>query len=329
MKTIALTGPYNDVTRATLHKHVPEGFRLIDVPSQADYALLKEADYMIIRTLNLGKADLQDAPKMRLVQKWGAGYDMIDVAGIAELDIPVAICTGVNAPPVAEMAVLHMLALYRHFTALGEKLRKGIWAKDTYSARAFMLKGKKVGIIGLGNIGRHVAQIVQGFGAEVSYFDIKRRSEEQERSAGVSFLPLEELLATCDIVSLHAPLNEHTLHLIDEKALAQMKESAILINTARGEMVDEAALFAALKNGTIAGAGLDALPKEPPEDDWPFFTLENVSLTPHTGGNTADNDINMITRCFENISKVERGQPLGLRDVVNNHLLKTKLPLED
>lgn len=328
MKTIALTGPYNANTRETLHQNVPQGFRMIDVPTRDDYHLLKDADYIIIRTIRIEGSDLKDAPGIRLVHKWGVGYDNIDVPGVSALDIPIAICTGINSPPVAEMAVLHMLALYRNLIMLNTKLRNNIWAKDEYSSRAYMLGGKTVGIVGFGSIGGHVARIVQGFGAQVQYFDTNRKGEERERLLGVTYRPFEELLATSDIVSLHLPLMDATRNMIDAKALAAMKPSAILINTARGCIVDEAALVDALRNGTIAGAGLDAFAHEPPGENCPFYGMDNVVMTPHTGGNTADNDINMIRRLMDNIAKLDGGGCLGVRDVVNNHLLATKLKLE-
>jgi phosphoglycerate dehydrogenase-like enzyme len=328
MKTIALTGPYNPNTRTALYQNVPQGFRMIDVPDREHYHLLKEANYIIIRTIKLEGSDLENVSNLRLVQKWGAGYDTIDVPGISELDIPVAICTGVNSSPVAEMAVMHMLALYRNFIALNTKLRHNIWAKDEYSSKSYILEGKMVGIVGLGNIGRKVARIVQGFGAKVIYHDTSPLDAEQERTLNVTHLPFEELLASSDIVSLHLPLMDTTRNLIDSRVLSLMKPTAILINTSRGGIVDETALLEALRNGVIAGAGLDAFSKEPPDANYPFFELENVTLTPHTGGNTADNDINMIHRCMGNISKIDHGQCLSTRDVVNNHLLKTKLELE-
>ncbi|MCD8223766.1 MAG: 2-hydroxyacid dehydrogenase [Clostridiales bacterium] len=328
MKTIAITGPFNPATRQALHAAAPEGFDVIDVPDESAYGQLKNADYIIIRTIGLKKEDLQDASNMRLVQKWGAGYDRIDVRGIGELNIPVAICNGVNAEPVAEMAVMHMLALYRHFLAHNTKLRQNIWTKDEYSPKSYMLQGKTVGIIGLGNIGMRVARILKGFGVNEIYTDIVDKSE-LANSLGIQVTTREKLLQESDIVTIHVPMTKENYHMINREALHMMKPSAILINTARGGLVDDEALCEALRDGVIAGAGLDALPSEPPAPDWPLFQMENVVITPHTGGNTADNEANMIGRCMENILRIENRRPLRTRDLVNNEYLISKLETED
>lgn len=321
MKTIALVGPYNPKQHESLYRNVPEGYRMFDVPSPQQYALLKDVDYIIIRTIRLHGDDLKHCPNLKLVQKWGAGYDNIDVPSVSERKIPVAICLGINSQPVAEMAVLHMLALYRNFLVLNSTLRRQEWAKDMYSSRAYILRDKTIGIIGLGNIGRKVVRIVQGFGATVQYYDTRHFTPELEQELGVAFVPFEQLLKTSDIVTIHVPRKEDTYDMIGEKQLEMMKPSALLINTSRGGIVDEEALARALQSGVIAGAGLDVFADEPPAKHNPLFDLENVTITPHTGGNTADNDINMIRRCMENIRKIERGEDLGEKDVVNRHLL--------
>ncbi len=325
MKRIALTGPYNESTRAALHAAVPDGFEMFDVPTVNDYVLLKDADYIINRTIKIDKADIEGTP-VKHIQKWGAGYDRIDARGIAELNVSVAVCNGINAQPVAEMAVLHMLALYRNFIAINSRLRCHEWAKDQYSNRAYIISGKTVGIVGFGNIGSKVARIVKGFGANVVYNDLHLCPAAAE--TGAEFLSLDELLKVSDIVTLHVPLDESTRGMINRERLRLMKPSAILINTARGEVVVDADLADALREGVIAGAGLDAISKEPPDDSWPFYTMENVVYTPHTGGNTADNDVNMIRRCFENICRVESGIPLRERDLVNNDFLPEKREVE-
>ena len=219
------------------------------------------------------------------------------------------------------MAVLHMLALYRNFLVLNQTLRNQEWAKDLYSSRAYILRDKLIGIIGLGNIGRKVVKIVQGFGAKVQYYDTRQFTADFERDLDVTFVPFEELLKTSDIVTVHVPRKDDTYDMIGEKQLKLMKPSALLINTSRGGIVMEDALAEALKTGRIAGAGLDVFADEPPTKHNPLFDMENVTVTPHTGGNTADNDINMIRRCFDNIQKIDRGEELGEKDVVNRHLL--------
>lgn len=329
MKKIALVGPYHPKTRETLYHMLPEGFGMYNVPTREDYGKLSEADYIIIRTIRLEGDDLAAADRLQFIQKWGAGYDSLDIPGISARDIPVATCVGINSQPVAELAVLHMLAVYRHLLAANRRLKENVWAKDEFSSTSYLINGKTVGLVGLGNIGRKVTKIVQGFGATVQYYDMFRIPEAQEQALGITFCPLDQLMSTSDIVSLHVPLTEQTTNLIDKTRLAMMKPTAILINTARGGIVNEDDLAEALQTGKLLGAGLDAFAAEPPGADCPFYTMKNVVITPHIGGNTADNDVNMIARCFDNIKKVDGGLPLGRRDVVNAQLLNTKIQLED
>ncbi len=329
MKQIALTGPYNPATRKLLYEMLPEGYEMFDVPGPEDYGKLKEADSIIIRTVRLDGSDLAEAGRLRFIQKWGAGYDTLDIPGISQRDIPVAICAGINAQPVAELAVLHMLAVCRHLLAANAKLKQNIWAKNEFSNRSFLLQGKTVGLLGLGNIGRRVARIVQGFGAQVQYYDMYPIPEQRARELNIRYVALDELLATSDILSLHVPLTEQTRGMLGAQEFAKMKDGAVLINTARGEIVDEQALVQALEHGKLMGAGLDAFCAEPPGEDCPFYQMENVVVTPHIGGNTADNDVNMIARCFENIQRFDQGLPLRRRDLVNAALLQTKPETED
>lgn len=329
MKKIALVGPYHAQTRETLYRMLPAGYEMYDVPTSEDYSKLSEADYIIIRTIRLEGDDLSAANRLRFIQKWGAGYDSLDIAGISARDIPVATCVGINSQPVAELAVLHMLAVYRHLLTANSRLKENVWAKDEFASTSYLINGKTVGLVGFGNIGRRVTKIVQGFGATVQYYDMFRIPEAQEQALGITYRPLDALLSTSDIVSLHVPLTEQTINLIDKTRLAMMKPTAILVNTARGGIVNETDLAQALRSGKLLGAGLDAFAAEPPGVDCPFYNMENAVITPHIGGNTADNDVNMIARCFENITKFEGGLPLGRRDVVNAQMLRTKIRLED
>lgn len=329
MPVIALVGPFNSVIKRQIKANLPDGFQLIHIPTREDYSKLAEADYIIIRTLQLTGEDLNGADRLKLIHKWGAGYDNIDVTTISPRNIPVAICVGGNAVPVAEMAVLHMLAVYRNLIPQDRLLRKNQWAKDIYSSRSYTLRGKTIGLLGAGNIGRKVAHLVQGFGAVTQYYDSFRLSEKTEQELNLSYVPYEDLLKTSDIISIHIPLTKETKNLVDRTALAKMKPSAILINTSRGGIVDEAALAEALQEGRLLGAGLDAFTDEPPGEDYPFFGMDNVVLTPHAGGNTADNAATMIELCMKNITAMEAGRPLLARSIVNNKLLKNPIEMEE
>jgi phosphoglycerate dehydrogenase-like enzyme len=259
-----------------------------------------------------------------LIQKWGAGFDKIDIQAAGAKGISVAICLGGNAGPVAELAVLLMLAIYRNLVPLAAKLKEGHWARDLYTPRSYMLKGKIVGLLGFGSIGQKTGKIVKrGFDAQVQYYDLHRLPEEKEEALGVRYVSLDTLLRTSDILSLHIPLFENTQNIVDREALAKMKPSGILINTSRGGIIDENALYEALRDGIIAGAGLDTLAEEPADASNPLLKLENVVLTPHCGGNTADNDINMVKYCVDNILQYDRDGCLAPPILVNQNELKT------
>jgi phosphoglycerate dehydrogenase-like enzyme len=167
---------------------------------------------------------------------------------------------------------------------------------------------RTLGIIGLGNIGKKVARRARAFDTRVQYYDIRRLSEAEEDALGVRFVLLDELLRTSDIVSLHVPLDDSTRNLLGARELGLMKREAIVVNTCRGPVIDEAALFEALESNRIAGAGLDVMVDEPPKADHPFFTLPNVTLTPHSAGPTWENWTARFRNGFDNIQRVAAGR---------------------
>jgi phosphoglycerate dehydrogenase-like enzyme len=173
----------------------------------------------------------------------------------------------------------------------------------------FELEGKTVGLVGLGHIGQQVARRIKAFDADVMYYDAVRRSPEEETCLGVQYVPLHMLLETSAVVSLHVPLNDSTRHLIDAEALGRMKPKAILINTCRGEVVDEVALIDVLQQGRIRGAGLDTQRQEPPDPTNPLLTLPNVTLAPHSAGPTVDSFRKRFQNGYANIQRVANGEP--------------------
>jgi phosphoglycerate dehydrogenase-like enzyme len=204
-----------------------------------------------------------------------------------------------------------MLAVYRKLVTFHQNVVAGHWHQGIpRTVDIFELEGKTVGLVGLGNIGRQVARRVKAFDAQVIYYDTVRRSpQEEEEELGVRYAPLDTLLATADIVSLHVPLNESTRHMIDAQALGRMKPTAILINTCRGEVIEERGLIEALQQGRILGAGLDTQAKEPPDPHNPLLALPNVTLTPHSAGPTVDSYRKRFQNGYTNIQRVARGQP--------------------
>ncbi len=278
-------------------------------------AKAREADYILCSWTPIPAAMIEAAGRLKLIQKYGIGVDKIDLAAAARRGVPVAIAAGVNAVAVAETAITLMLALYKRLCVAHSSLREGKWLKWELRTGCYELWQKTVGLIGGGAIGRAVAKrLSRGFECTVLYYDTVRPPPETERAAGMAFAPREMLLAESDIVSLHLPLLPETRGLIGAASLALMKPSALLINTARGGLVDEPALIEALRAKRIAGAGLDVFATEPPGRDNPLLMMDNVVATPHNGGGTVDTMQRIIGHGFANILRVARGESLPAAD---------------
>lgn len=317
MKKIALYGKFSPNMLECLQKKCPEGFETYYV-SAGELDKLPTCNYMVNRGGEVNSTVMDAAPNLKLIQKWGAGYDKIDVNAAGERGIPVSICVGGNAMPVAELAVTLMLDVLRNVVPLAGYLKEGDWARDRFSPRSYLLNGKTVGLIGIGNIAKKVAAIVGGgFGCEVLYYDVFRLSPEQEESLGVTYVTLDELMARADIVSIHVPLLDSTAGMIDAGKLSLMKPSACIINTSRGGVINEPDLIAALQEGKILGAGLDTFAVEPLPQESPLLKMDNVVTTPHCGGNTVDNDINMAAICMECIAAYDASGDKTMRSIVN------------
>lgn len=298
----------------------PEGLDLlfVDTPSEEErIEKARDADYILCSWTPISGAMIEAARGLRLIQKYGIGVDKIDLKAAARRGVPVCIAAGANAVAVAETAITLMLAIYKRLCLAHNSLRAGKWLKWELRTGCYELWGKTVGLIGGGNIGRAVAKrLSHGFECRVLYYDAFRLPPETEESLGMTYTPLEDLLRQADIVSLHLPLLPETKGIIGAKTLPLMKPTAVLINTARGGVVDEAALIDALRNRTIAAAGLDVFAKEPPDPDNPLLKMDNVVATPHNGGGTVDTMKRIVGHSFDNILRVERGEPLPAADLV-------------
>ena len=287
---------------------LPPGFDFQVVDSGAIPDALGEADFLMGFIGRLPPGVLGDAPRLRLVQLMSVGYDTFDLQGARAAGVPVAVNGGANAIAVAEHAVMLMLATLKRLAELNSAVHGGQWRSGpTGEERLYELWHSTVGIVGLGRIGRQVAQRLQGWEATLRYFDPVRLPAAEEQALGVEYRPLEQLLAESDVVTVHVPLSDQTRHLIDARALSLMKPSAVLVNTSRGGLVDEAALAEALRTGGILGAGLDVLSAEPPPADHPLLPLPNAVLTPHVAGPTWQSWPRRFTNCFANIDRVNRG----------------------
>jgi phosphoglycerate dehydrogenase-like enzyme len=211
---------------------------------------------------------------------------------------------------VAEHTIMGALSCLKKLTLQQEKMREGIWAQDEMAEHGvFELFGKTLGIVGLGRIGKQVAARVKPFGCNTIYYDIVRPDEGLEAELGVSFRELDELVAESDILCLHVPLTPETRHMIDAARVAGMKQGAILVNVARGEVIDEDAVAAALKEGRLAGAVIDVFSEEPVPADNPLLDCPNTVLTPHTAGATNESRLRIINVAMGNIVKVLKGEP--------------------
>jgi phosphoglycerate dehydrogenase-like enzyme len=279
-------------------------FRSQDEPVSAAIA---DAEFVLVATTKLTEEVLSSASNLRLIQHQGVGYDNIDLAAARARGIPVAICPAGTSVGVAEHVFLLILSLYKRLLEADASLRRGEWLQWALRPSSFEIAGKTIGLVGLGRIGREVATRARAFAANVVYTDAVRPDAETEQSLSVRFLPFDELLAISDIVSLHVPSTPVTRHLINAESLAKMKSTALLINTARGPLVDETALVETLRSGRILGAGLDVFEREPPAPDNPLFTLPNVVVTPHISAGTTDALRAKMDACFANMLRVVAG----------------------
>jgi len=275
---------------------------------------LSIADAIVVRLFEVTAATAAAAPRLKVVAKHGTGTDNIDVATMTARGVVVTNTPGANANAVAEMAVALMLGLVKRVPELDRAVRGGRFFEARKGMVLGDLDGATLGLVGLGDIGNRVARICgAGFGMTVLAHDPYVDAEAVAALGARPVADLRDLLAASDIVSLHCPLNDTTRHLIDTDALAAMKSTALLVNTTRGAVIDEAALVAALESGVIAGAALDAFETEPPAPDSALLGLPNVLLSPHAGGNSEGALKRMAMAAIDNIEAVLRGErPDGL-----------------
>lgn len=323
MEKVLIIGPFNDAMKNALKGSLADKFELKFITGRDEYDALADADYVILRTLNLTGEDMKLMDKVKLIQRWGAGYDTVDIEAAGEKGIPVAVCFGVNSTPVAEMTLAHILAAYRNLVPLTAGIKDGRWEREDYAKCSHTINGKIVGIIGIGSIGRKVAGLCRAFGARIFYYDAYPLTKETEEELRVTYCPLDELWGKCDIISLHVPLLESTEKMVNCKTIAKMKDGALIVNTAREELVDLPALKEALISGKICAAGIDAIENTTVSDKL-FDGVDNIVLTPHLGGNTADDVIQMANRCGQQITVVSKGGSLAAPHLVNSKYLKNK-----
>jgi len=295
-----------------MREEAPPGLQLLFLDSGRSEEVrekLPRADAILIADAALTAEMIQQAAKLKMVQHQGVGYERIDVKALAKAGVPLALCPAGTDEAVGEHTVLLMLAALKRLVAAHDAMVVGKWLRWELRMSTRDLYGKTVGLIGFGRTGRAVAKRLRGFGVRLIANDPYITLSDRERAEfGVTLVSKEIVLREADIVSLHVPLTEETRHLIGRPELAQMKPSAVLINVSRGGVIDQPAVYEALKGRRIMAAGLDVFSPEPLPAGDPLTTLDNVVLTPHIAAGTLDAFRTKLRFALGNIARVMGGE---------------------
>ena len=277
----------------------------------------EQPDAIIVRQGKLTRPMIEASAKLAIIAKHGVGYDTIDLQAAADRGIPVTIALGANAQSVAEHAFALMFSVARQTAWLDARMRAGHWDKS--QANGTELFGKTLGLVGLGAIGSVLMDLVAPLRMQVRVYDpyLKNLPVRDHVQREESF---DALLAECDVISLHCPLTEANRHLFGAAQFARMRPGSLLINTARGELIDTQALVTALRDGQIGGAGLDTFHPEPPPADSALWGLTNLVATPHVGANTTEARDRVGLVAVQQVLDCWQGRTVESRAVVNRHL---------
>ena len=285
-----------------------KGVEVVDltgIPKEELTKHIGDVDALIVRSATKVRKDLIDAaPTLKVIGRAGVGLDNVDVEYAKSKGIKVVNTPGATSISVAELVIGLMLAVYRKIAFGDRETRKGNWPKK--KCKGMELYGKTVGIIGIGRIGREVARRLKVFGCKLYYYDIYHPPKEILNEIGVEFCELDELLRESDIITIHVPLTPETKHMINAERIEKMKDGAVIINTSRGGVVDEDALYNALKSGKLYGAALDVYENEPLKES-KLFELDNIVLTPHIGAQTKEGQkragVEVAEKVYEELTK--------------------------
>lgn len=264
--------------------------------------LLKDCDGYFAGVDYITEKVIKECNNLKVISRYGVGVDRVDLLAAKQKGILVTNTPGANSVAVAELAMGLILNVARNISVLDKKTRGGEWVHSS----GIELGGKTMGILGLGAIGKNLAKYAQGFSMKVMAYD-PYMDEEYAKDNNIKVAAFDQVISNSDVISLHLPLNEETWHLINEVTINRMKKEAILVNAARGGIIDEDAAYEALKEGRLGGLGLDAFEMEPPKAS-PLFELDNVVITPHTGAHTKEAIENMDIMSVENLINLLSGK---------------------
>lgn len=264
--------------------------------------VIKEADALIAGLEYIGEELMDAAPKLKVISRYGVGYENVDAQAALMRGIQITITPGANGNSVADLAVALMLDVARNVTVMDQEMKK----QHQIRPQGLELYGKTLGVIGAGRIGRGVAERCRGFNMKILVFDVYQ-NEEFIKETGAEYVSMETLLSEADFITIHSPLTKETKNMISTEQFGMMKRDAVLVNTARGGIVDEDALYEALSSGRIRGAALDATVNEPPYNS-PLMQCSNCILTPHAGAATREASSRMSIMAAENAVTILRGK---------------------
>lgn len=320
MAHVLVLGRIHEAGQAILRRRAGLTFEMLPAATEAEILeRTPNADAILVRTTKLTAAAIERAARLKIVSRHGVGYDNVDLAALDRRGIPLTLVGNVNALSVAEHTLFLMLDLAKRGLEYDRATRTGNWKlRDTFGATE--LSGKTLLLLGFGRIGREVAKRAQPFGMTVMAYDPYVRDAAMQAARVVPVAKLDEALPIADYVSVHMPMTPETRGIIGARALGLMKPSAIVISTARGGLVDEAALVEALKTRRIRAAGLDVFEEEPPPADHPFFALDNILLSPHMAGLTEECAMRMAMVSANNVLAGLDGR-LDRELVVNKQVL--------
>lgn len=281
-----------------------EGFEVVDltdIPKEELTKHVADIHALIVRSATKVRKDMIDAAKnLKVIGRAGVGLDNIDVEYAKSKGIKVINTPGATSISVAELTIGLILAVMRKIAYGDRETRNGNWPKK--KCKGIEMYGKTLGIIGFGRIGKEVAKRAKAFGMRVIYNKVHRLDEATEKELGVEYRDLDTLISEADVITLHVPLTPETKHMINEERIAKMKDGAIIVNASRGGIVDEVALYNALKSGKLYGAALDVYENEPLKES-KLFELDNVVLTPHIGAQAKEGQTRAGIEIAEKIAK--------------------------